>query len=142
MIKKIIRKLKYFYANRSKLARVDYLRQQGAIIGVGTELNCNTTAFGTEPYLIEVGKLCLFAAGVQLITHDGGVAVLNRLGVWGEGVEKDKIGRIKIGNNVYIGTNALVMPDVKIGDNCVIGAGAIVSRIFHPIVLLLAFRLV
>ena len=82
--------------------------------------------------MIEVGKLCLFAAGVQLITHDGGVAVLNRLGVWGEGVEKDKIGRIKIGNNVYIGTNALVMPGVEIGDNCIIGAGAIVSKSIPP----------
>ena len=128
MIKKIISRLKYYYANRSKPAKVEYLRSLGAKIGDGTELNCNTTAFGTEPYLIEVGKLCLFASGVQFFTHDGGVAVLNRLGVWGEGIERDKIGRIKIGNNVYIGTNALVMPGVEIGDNCVIGAGAIVSK--------------
>lgn len=128
MFKKIINRIKYYYANRSKLAKVEYLRKQGAIIGDGTELNCSTTAFGTEPYLIEVGRLCLFAAGVQFFTHDGGVAVLNRLNVFGSGVEKDKMGRIKIGNNVYIGTNALVMPGVEIGDNCVIGAGAIVSK--------------
>lgn len=33
-----------------------------------------------------------------------------------------------IGNNVWIGAGALVMPGVKIGDNSVIGAGSVVTR--------------
>ena len=35
---------------------------------------------------------------------------------------------IVIGQNVWIGRNALVMPGVTIGDNSVIGAGAVVTR--------------
>jgi len=34
---------------------------------------------------------------------------------------------IRIGNNVWIGMNAVVMPGVSIGDNVVIGAGSVVT---------------
>lgn len=40
----------------------------------------------------------------------------------------DKFGRIKIGNNVHIGTNAVIMPGVTIGDNVIIGCMAIVTH--------------
>ena len=127
MLKKILVRLEFYFANRSQPAKVEYLRKQGAKIGEGTRLNCRTSAFSTEPYLIEVGAMSYFAAGVQLFTHDGGVMVLNNLGFFGE-KQMDKMGRIKIGDNVYIGTNAMVLPDVTIGDNCIIGAGAIVTK--------------
>ena len=35
---------------------------------------------------------------------------------------------IKIGNNVWIGTGAIILPDVTIGDNSVIGAGSVVTK--------------
>lgn len=35
---------------------------------------------------------------------------------------------IEIGNNVWIGGNAVILPGVKIGDNTVIGAGSIVVK--------------
>ena len=35
---------------------------------------------------------------------------------------------ITIGNNVWIGGNAVICPGVTIGDNVVIGAGAIVTK--------------
>ena len=35
---------------------------------------------------------------------------------------------IKIGNNVYIGNNVIILPGVTIGNNVVIGAGAVVSK--------------
>lgn len=37
-------------------------------------------------------------------------------------------GRIDVGNNVFIGINAILLPGIKIGDNSIIGAGAIVTR--------------
>ncbi|SHL40368.1 transferase hexapeptide (six repeat-containing protein) [Chryseobacterium carnipullorum] len=40
----------------------------------------------------------------------------------------DKCPPITIGNNVFVGTNSVILPGVKIGDNVVIGAGSIVAK--------------
>lgn len=35
---------------------------------------------------------------------------------------------IKIGNNVWIGSNTVVLPEVEIGNNVIIGAGSVVTK--------------
>jgi len=40
----------------------------------------------------------------------------------------DEIKPVKIGNNVWIGRRAIILPGVSIGDGCIIGAGAVVSK--------------
>jgi acetyltransferase-like isoleucine patch superfamily enzyme len=35
---------------------------------------------------------------------------------------------IEIGDNVWIGTNAIILPGIKIGNNSVIGAGSVVTK--------------
>ncbi len=39
---------------------------------------------------------------------------------------------VTIGDNVWIGGRAVILPGVTIGDNCVIGAGAVVTRSIAP----------
>lgn len=114
-------------ANKNWKTKRAYLISKGAKIGIGTRLNCGVDAFGTEPYLITCGEDCLFAGGVRLITHDGGIKVLNSLNMFGD-KRMSKMDSICIGNNVYLGQNAMVMPGVNIGDNVVVGAGAIVTH--------------
>ena len=80
--------------------------------------------FGSEPYLIEIGDNVRITNGVRFVTHDGGVWVLRNLGI----KNIDVFGKIIIGNNVHIGWNAIIMPNVRIGNNCVIGAGAVVTH--------------
>ena len=127
MIRRIFNRIKLFKANLNYKNKQKFLRLAGAKIGDNLRLNCDVGAFGTEPYLISVGNNCLFSGGVKLFTHDGGVSVLNNLNYF-DGKKMDKMQPVKIGNNVYIGTNAMVMPGVTIGDNVIIGAGAIVTR--------------
>ena len=101
------------------------------MIGERTRLNCEVQDFGSEPWQISIGKDCLIADNVHFITHDGGVKVLNYLNYF-DGNRMDSLGKITIGNNVYIGMGAYIMPGVSIGDNCIIGAGAIVTHNIPP----------
>lgn len=43
-----------------------------------------------------------------------------------------KIAPVKIGNNVWIGEGAIIMPGVFIGDGCVIGAHSVVNHNIPP----------
>jgi maltose O-acetyltransferase len=42
------------------------------------------------------------------------------------------IGKVKIGNNCWIGAGAIILKGVELGDGCVIGAGAVVSNSVAP----------
>jgi acetyltransferase-like isoleucine patch superfamily enzyme len=79
--------------------------------------------FSEEAYLITIGEDCLISSEVTLLTHDGSVDVMR-----GEFPKADRIKPIVIGNNVFIGHRAIVMPGVTIGSNVVIGAGSIVNK--------------
>ena len=39
---------------------------------------------------------------------------------------------IRIGNDVWIGTRAIILPGVEIGDHCIVAAGAVVTKSFPP----------
>lgn len=120
MITKIITKLK-----RKLTTPVEYWRKMGCQIGAGAEIYPSAN-FGSEPYLIKIGKNVRINSGVRFITHDGGVWVLRHLKE--EYRDIDLIKRITVGDNVHVGTNVTVMPGVTIGSNCIIGCGAIVTK--------------
>jgi acetyltransferase-like isoleucine patch superfamily enzyme len=70
---------------------------------------------------IEIGDDTIFASGVKIISanHDR-----NNLGKFKGTIP------IKIGNNCWIGANAIILPGVELGDNVIVGAGAVVTRSF------------
>lgn len=80
-------------------------------------------AWGSEPWLITLGKNVHLTEGVRFITHDGGT-LLYRDRVPDLEITKP----IKIGDNVYIGNNVILLPGVTVGNNVIIGAGAVVSK--------------
>ncbi|MFR1295915.1 MAG: hypothetical protein ACLSBH_11080 [Coprobacillus cateniformis] len=67
--------------------------------------------FGSEPYLIEIGDHVRITNGCKFITHDGGVWVIRQLM---DDNEIDLFGKIIVGNNVHIGMNCIIMPNVKL----------------------------
>lgn len=113
--------------NHSYDSKRNYLRSQGAHIGNKTRLICKIDAFGSEPYMVTIGENCLISADVCFFTHDGGVKVLSDLGCF-NGERMDIMAPIKVGDNVYIGTGAYILPGVTIGNNVVIGAASVVTR--------------
>jgi acetyltransferase-like isoleucine patch superfamily enzyme len=88
----------------------------------GKECRFYSTNFSTEPFLIEFGDHVTVTEGVKFITHDGGVWVFRN-----EYPNIELFGRIKIGNNVFIGLNSIILLNTEIGDNCIVAAGSIVK---------------
>jgi maltose O-acetyltransferase len=71
---------------------------------------------------IHIGDYTQIGPGVQLYTADHPRDPAQRLA----GIE---FGRpIRIGNNVWIGGHAVILPGVTIGDDAIIGAGSVVTR--------------
>lgn len=100
-------------------------RKAGGKIGVGCEIFPDVE-FGSEPYLIQIGNHVRITNGVRFCTHDGGLWVLRNLDSTLK--HADVFGRIVVGDNVHIGWNAIIMPNVTIGNNCIIGAGSVVTK--------------
>jgi acetyltransferase-like isoleucine patch superfamily enzyme len=108
---------------------LEYLKKRNPVkyaraIGVNIGKNCRLikVSWSSEPYLITIGNH-VSATAVRFETHDGGVWVFRE-----KNPEIDVIKPINIGNNVFIGYGAVIMPGVTIGDNVVIGAGTIVTK--------------
>jgi len=112
------------YKTCSYEKRVLMLRKMGVRIGEGCKIYSNV-GFGSEPYLIEIGNNVRLTMGVKITTHDGGLWVLRNIGKL---KDADRFGRVKIGNNVHVGINSIIMPGVTIGNNVVIGCGAVVTK--------------
>lgn len=77
--------------------------------------------WSSEPYLITIGSHCQLT-DCRLVTHGGGQAVRASYPRF------DCFGKIRIGDYVYIGTNAVVLPGITIGDNVLVAAGSIVTK--------------
>lgn len=119
--KKIIYKEKY-----SSQAYINWLRKQGMKIGERTKIFAptKTTIDITRPWLIEIGNDVQITEGVTILTHGYDWSVLK--GVYGEVLGSS--GRVKIGNNVFIGMQSTILKGVTIGNNVIIGANSLVNR--------------
>lgn len=76
-----------------------------------------------EPYLVEIGNNVTIAYGTALLTHDNSVIKC-------ELDATDYFGRIKIGDNCFIGAKSVILPGVTLGDQTIVGAGSVVTRSF------------
>ncbi len=77
------------------------------------------------PKLISLGNNVWVASGVLFITHDVIHRMLNNRTE--EGGFQENIGCIRIGDNVFIGSNTTILPNVTIGDDTIIAAGSLVN---------------
>ena len=103
---------------------VAYARSLGVTIGAGSHLyGGDTGTFGSEPYLVTIGKNCHIGHEVRFITHDGMAIVLRA-----HHPDIDLVARIEVGDNVAIGMRSIILPDVRIGSNCIIGCASVVNR--------------
>lgn len=100
----------------------DYIKR-----GMKVGENCAILDGSTFDYghcnLITIGNNVTIAPQAYLLAHDASTKRI--LGY-------TKIGKIVIGDNVFIGARALIMPGVTVGEGCIVGAGSVVVRDIPP----------
>lgn len=85
----------------------DFVREQGCYIDP------------THCFLIEIGNNVTFSIRVTLLAHDASTKKV---------LDFTKIGKIRIGDNVFVGANSTILPNVSIGNNVIVGSNSVVTK--------------
>lgn len=94
----------------------------GNHIKVGKNFFVNYNCTILDVAQVTIGDNCLIAPNVAIYTAGHPVHPVSRNSAYEYGIS------VTIGDNVWIGGNAVICPGVTIGDNCVIGAGSVVTK--------------
>jgi acetyltransferase-like isoleucine patch superfamily enzyme len=102
-------------------------RRLGVHVGPETVLY-GGVSFGSEPWLVHIGRGTWVTHGVRFITHDGSIQVV-RNGPFGipPGTSLNRYDAVVVGENCFIGVQAILLPGTTIGDHSIVGAGSVVS---------------
>ena len=124
LVKRVANKLKsiwYGYTGNEEMflkIKIDKFISQGGKCGKNFKFYGNMPF---EPYLVEFGDNVTFAAGSDLICHDNSVIKCDINAT-------DYYGKIKIGNDCFIGVRSIILPGVTLGDHTIVGAGSVVTK--------------
>ena len=118
-MKNIFRRLIHFVGNLIRFAYLTKLRILGVTIGKNTMISLGAK-IDVHRGKVSIGDNCLITSGVKILSHDGASRMIN--------IDDFGNGEVVIGNNIFIGVNAIILKGVHIGDNSVIGSGAIISK--------------
>lgn len=94
------------------------LKKNGLTIGS----NCAILDVYIDPshtWLIQIGHEVTLSTGVKIFANDA--STKRHFGL-------TRLGKVIIGNRVFIGAFAIIMPGVTIGDDVIIGAGSVVTK--------------
>lgn len=95
-----------------------------AVISIGANCRMNGVYVHSQK-AIQIGENCVIAAGVNIIDSNG-----HQVNSSNRTIGRDDPQPIVIGNNVWIGINAIILKGSVIGDNSVIAAGSVVKGVF------------
>lgn len=96
----------------------------GENIEVGENFYCNYGVCILDVCKVKIGDNCLIAPQVGIYTAEHPIDRNTRI----SGLE---LGRpITIGNDCWIGGNAVINPGVTLGDNVIVGSGSVVTKSF------------
>lgn len=105
---------------RNKQDAIGRFIANGGVLNYGKEgVNIyNSYIDPQHAYLIEIGKNVTITNST-ILAHDASIKI--PLG-------KSRVGKVRIGSNVFIGWGSIVLPGITIGDDVVIGAGSVVTK--------------
>lgn len=110
---------------RGAFARGAYLKKKNVFAQMGECVRFQPRIVPLYPKLIKFHNNIMIGAGVRFVTHDAIHTVLNRMGI---GAFPEQVGCIEVMDNVFIGSDSTIMPNVRIGKNVIIGASSVVNK--------------
>lgn len=116
MIKSFLKKILFYLRGYET---TEELKKRGMTVGRSFKRMAHVMIDPGHSWLITIGDNVTLAPRVHLLAHDASPQALRKV---------TRIGRVVIGNNVFVGADTVVLPGVSIGDNVVVGAGSVVSR--------------
>lgn len=96
---------------------VESVRGAGVVVGEGVWIGRNCSIDFTEPSLLSIGRDSILAPGAVILTHDASMKLSTGF---------TRVAAVSVGERVFVGYRATVLPGVTIGDGAVVGAGALV----------------
>lgn len=118
----LFHKVRYFLLKKRDPIR--YAREIGVTIGKNCRL-IGSPNWGSEPWLITIGNHTEVSCDCALVTHDGATWVFRNEEKYKNVV---KFGKIKIGDDCFIGARSTIMPGVSIGDKAIVGACSLINK--------------
>lgn len=107
----------------SAMEYAEYLKLWGRYYAIGERCSIPTFANVPDPEYTKLGNNVQLSA-CTILGHDGSISMLNRA----YDKKLDRVGAVIIGDNVFIGHGAIILPGVTIGNNVIVAAGCVVSK--------------
>ncbi len=122
------------YTIRSGAGRADYARKKNIYAHIGKNVSIQSRTVPLYSELISFHDNIAIARNVDFCTHDIMHAVFNRLpkDKRNDYQFKERIGCIEIMDNVFVGSNSVILYDTKIGPNVVIASGSVITKDCEP----------
>lgn len=106
----------------SPVERALNYKEKGAHIGENVYIYGGGFVDVSHANLLSIGNNVGISQNVTILTHDA--STKERFGDYGDFT---RLASVSIGNNVFIGWGAIILPGTIIEDDCIIGAGAVVK---------------
>lgn len=95
-----------------------YYTKRGMIVGKNFNRQSGCKFDPSHCWLISIGDDVTVANRVQILAHDDSIRIYTGCG---------KVGRVNVGNNVFVGANVTILMNVSIGNDVIIGAGSVIT---------------
>lgn len=112
MIQKILKIFK-----KVNYSNIDNLRNRGVKIGENVDI-INSYIEYCHGFLVSIGNNVTIT-NASILAHDASTKKF---------IGYSKVGRVDIGNDVFIGYGSIILPNTKIGNKVIVGAGTVIAK--------------
>ena len=123
-LKRVKALLKFCGSNVTIHHTCNIILPQRMEIGHNSYISSYTTMYAT--FGIKIGDNCLISSNCGISSVNHAINSSNRMKT--QHLDHLESKPVVIGNNVWIGMNACILPGVTIGNNSIIGSGSVVTK--------------